>query len=524
MRQLLTIGTVLSVLLIFLTGCTRERPRYVIGVSQCSDDIWREKQNAELRMGAYLQGDVELRFAAAFDSDERQVQQIDSLVATGIDLLIVAPNQVQTISPAIDRAYDKGIPVIVFERKTNSQKYTAFISADNYEMGRVMGEYIASQLDGKGRVMEIMGLKGSSPAIERHNGFADALKNYPGIDIVATLQGDWTEESGYNAMKQWLDSHQSSSFSHQSIDFVFGQNDRMAIGARKAVANSSFFTLHSSFFCGIDGLPGEDGGIRLVRDSILDASYIYPTHGDKIIELAVDILDGKPFEKETMMMSALVTRDNARVLLMQNEEIMRQSNYLDQLHSRADGYLQQLGTQRTITWLACGFIVLLLVAIVLFYLYYLSKVKLQHERVVNTLWNLKPEDIPTPPAVEQTESPENEEPAEEQNDPAATSIFIARFKEAVEARLADSDISVEDLAADMNLSRVQLYRKVKAITGSSPVELLRTTRLSRGYQLLLTSDLSISEVAYQVGFTAPSYFTKCFKEKFGMLPGDVKSS
>ena len=104
MRQLLTIGTVLSVLLIFLTGCTRERPRYVIGVSQCSDDIWREKQNAELRMGAYLQGDVELRFAAAFDSDERQVQQIDSLVATGIDLLIVDPNQVQTISPAIDRA------------------------------------------------------------------------------------------------------------------------------------------------------------------------------------------------------------------------------------------------------------------------------------------------------------------------------------------------------------------------------------------------------------------------------------
>ena len=523
MRQLLTIGTVLSVLLIFLTGCTRERPRYVIGVSQCSDDIWREKQNAELRMGAYLQGDVELRFAAAFDSDERQVQQIDSLVATGIDLLIVAPNQVQTISPAIDRAYDKGIPVIVFERKTNSQKYTAFISADNYEMGRVMGEYIASQLDGKGRVMEIMGLKGSSPAIERHNGFADALKNYPGIDIVATLQGDWTEESAVKATKQWLSKEQTAN-SQKPIDFVFAQNDRMAMGARKVLLSSSYPYSSSPQFCGIDGLPGEDGGIRLVRDSILDASYIYPTHGDKIIELAVDILDGKPYEKETMMMSALVTRDNARVLLMQNEEIMRQSNYLDQLHSRADGYLQQLGTQRTITWLACGFIVLLLVAIVLFYLYHLSKVKLQHERVVNTLWNLKPEDIPTPPAVEQTESPENEEPAEEQNDPAATSIFIARFKEAVEARLADSDISVEDLAADMNLSRVQLYRKVKAITGSSPVELLRTARLNRGYQLLLTSDLSISEVAYQVGFTAPSYFTKCFKEEFGMLPGDVKSS
>ena len=222
-------------------------------------------------------------------------------------------------------------------------------------------------------------------------------------------------------------------------------------------------------------------------------------------------------------MSALVTRDNARVLLMETEEIMRQSNYLDQLHSRADGYLQQLGTQRTITWLACGFIVLLLVAIVLFYLYHLSKVKLQHERVVNTLWNM--DTPPSPPEGDITAgeaSPRGGLEGGESDEPAAVSHFITRFKEAVEARLADSDVSVEDLAADMNLSRVQLYRKVKAVTGSSPVELLRTARLNRGYQLLLTTDLSISEVAYQVGFTAPSYFTKCFKEEYGMLPGDIR--
>ena len=512
MQKILTLGTVLSLALIVLAGCAREKPRYVIGVSQCSEDIWREKQNAELRMGAYLQDNVELRFAAAYDSDERQVQQIDSLVATGIDLLIVAPNQVQTISPAIDRAFDKGIPVIVFERKTNSQKYTAFISADNYEMGRVMGEYIASQLNGKGRVMEIMGLKGSSPAIERHNGFTDALKDYPGIEIVATLQGDWTEESAYNAMKQWLERGERNA---EGIDYVFGQNDRMAMGARRAVANSKLYTLNSTLFCGIDGLPGEDGGIRLVRDSILDASYIYPTHGDKIIERAIDILEGKSYEKETHLMSALVTHDNARVLLMQNEEIMHQSDYLDQLHHRTDNYLQELGTQRAITWLACAFILLLLIVFVLFYMYHLSKVRLRHERVVNTLWNMETPQQAQPqplPVSEGSEYSQDEVP-----------VFITRFKEAVEARLDDSDVSVEDLAADMNLSRVQLYRKVKAITGSSPVELLRTARLNRGYQLLLTTDLSISEVAYQVGFTAPSYFTKCFKEEFGLLPGDLKN-
>ena len=436
------------------------------------------------------------------------MQQIDSLVATGIDLLIVAPNQVATISPAIDRAYDKGIPVIVFERKTNSQKYTAFISADNYEMGRVMGEYVASQLQGKGRVMEIMGLEGSSPAIERHNGFADALKSFPNIEITAMLQGDWTEESGVKAVKAYQGDL-------SNIDFVFGQNDRMAMGARKTLS-----TLHpqlSTKFCGIDGLPGEDGGIRLVRDSILDASYIYPTHGDRIIQLAVEILEGKPYEKETRLMSALVTRDNARVLLMQNEEMMRQSDYLHQLHVRADTYLQQLDTQRMVTFLAVGVIILLLVIMVLFYLYHLKKIAIQRERVVNTLWNMKPEDIPqaTP------EAPESHEEATE-DEPVAVSLFITRFKEAVEKRLDESELSVEDLAADMNLSRVQLYRKVKSFTGSTPVELVRTARLNRGYQLLLTTDKSISEVAYQVGFSAPSYFTKCFKEEYGMLPGDLR--
>ena len=500
-----------------MSSCQQEDNHYVIGISQCSADIWREKQNAELRMGAYLQNNVELRFAAAYDSDERQIEQIDSLVATGIDLLIVAPNQVQTISPAIDRAYDKGIPVIVFERKTNSQKFTAFISADNYEMGRVMGEYVAGQLHGKGRVMEIMGLKGSSPAIERHNGFTDALRQYPDINVVATLQGDWTEESAFKATEQWL-SQQPKEVSQQPIDFVFGQNDRMAIGARKALAihHSPAKRPHPRF-CGIDGLPGENGGIRLVRDSILDASYIYPTHGDKIIQLAVEILEGKPYQKETRLMSALVTRDNARVLLMQDEEMMRQAEYLDQLHNRADNYLQQLDTQRVVSWMAVGVIMLLLITMVLFYLYYLKKTAIQREHVVNTLWNLKPEDIPqaTPKASENHEEPTDDEPV-------AASLFITRFKEAVEARLTESELSVEDLAADMNLSRVQLYRKVKSFTGSTPVELVRTARLNRGYQLLLTTDKSVSEVAYQVGFSAPSYFTKCFKEEYGMLPGDVR--
>ena len=544
MRKILS-AAAWAVIIWLCTGCTTSEKHYVIGVSQCSKDIWRDKQNAELRMGTFFNEGVELRFAAAYDSDERQIEQIDSLLDSGIQLLIVAPNQVATISPAIDRAYDRGIPVIVFERKTNSQKYTAFMSADNYEMGHQMGQYIATRLKGHGQMVEVMGLKGSSPAIERHKGFVDAIAAYPNLKVVATLQGDWTEETAYEKTLEWRQQHPDV-----AVDLVFGMNDRSATGARKAFLEVNKSDSQQPLYCGIDGLPGKDGGIRLVRDSILEASYIYPTYGDRLLQLAIDILDGKPYQKEIRMQSALVTHDNANVLLMQTDETLRQGAYLEQLHEKADNYLHKLDTQRAITWLACGVIVLLLVVIVLLYLYHLGKVNMRRERVVNTLWNLKSEDIATEELTtgsqqqkadgkeptangrqltagsEETTADNQEATADSQettgdNPEPSTSYFIARFKEVVEASLENSELSVEDLAASMNLSRVQLYRKVKNITGSTPVELLRTARLNRSYQLLLTTDRSVSEIAYQVGFTAPSYFTKCFKEAYGMLPGEV---
>ena len=155
---------------------------------------------------------------------------------------------------------------------------------------------------------------------------------------------------------------------------------------------------------------------------------------------------------------------------------------------------------------------------------------MQRERVVNTLWNMEPQKASPSPSkggdVQIDDATQNSVSSGNQTSPlegtGEASPFLSRFREAVEARLSDSDLSVDDLAADMNLSRVQLYRKVKAVTGSSPVELLRTARLNHAYQLLLTTDKSVSEVAYAVGFTAPSYFTNCFKEEYGMVPGDVR--
>ena len=500
----------LSWCVMLMAACSGEKPHYIIGVSQCSEDIWRSWQNAEMEMESNFHDGVELRFATALGDSKRQIQQIDSLVESGIQLLIVAPNQRSSVKSAIDRAYDKGIPVIVFERKTDSQKYTAFVSADNYEMGRLMGEYVVSRLDGKGNVLEVAGLKGSSPAEERHKGFFDALAQYPEVKVVKMLQGDWTEPTAYQAVKDYKGDL-------NNIDVVFGHNDRSAMGARKVFQERQ---AKMPLFCGIDGLPGENGGIRQVRDSLLDASYIYPTRGDLLLQLALDILEGKPYSKETLLTSALVTRDNAKVLLLESDEVARQAQKLDKLQMQASSYLKQLDTQRTITLMALILVALLLLTMVLFYLYHRSKVSAQRERVVNNLWNME-----VPEVAESSESPGEKpsEAAESEQEETPEPLFIVRFKDVVEKRLSDSTLSVDDLAAAMNLSRVQLYRKVKAISGSSPIELLRTARLNRGYQLLIQTNKTVSEIAYEIGFTAPSYFTRCFKNEFGISPSDIQA-
>ena len=738
----------LSLTCLTFLSCADKQEKFIIGVSQCSADIWREKQNDELRVGAYMHDNVELRFASAYDSDERQIQQIDSLVAQGIDLLIVAPNQVATVSPAIDRTYDSGIPVIVFDRKTNSKKYTASASADNYEMGRVLGEHIASRLNNSGTIVEIKGLKDSSPAIERHNGFTDAVKQYPGLSIVGTAQGDWTEQSAYVSVKQML-----SKMSQQTvddIDYVFAQNDRMAMGGRKAFQEYKKEHPDSKqslpLFSGIDGLSGKGGGIQLVRDTILDATYIYPTLGDQLLNLALNILEKKPYETENLYKATLVTSDNAEAILMTTEEADRQATYLDQLHEKVSEYMKLIDNQRLFNVLTLCALGLLLLTIVSVYLYFQQRARIHEERehmtqdkldfytqishqlrtpltllkgpveelansdlyanasdegkalldivlrntqqlkflIDKVLDNATSENVnDIQPALEQmnineaiprediivdtldyqeskrptllivddnddirlylrsilqshydvfeaadgelgleqahlevpdliisdvmmpnmnglefckrikhdvatshipvilltaramnehqvegyesgadayitkpfdknvllsrisnllqsrkylkllfgqkTENWQETVDSTEQSDAELSNIemrestFINKLNEIIRDKMSISDLSVEDIGSDIGLSRVQLYRKVKALTGISPVELLRKQRLQRANTLLSTTDKTISEIAYEVGFTAPSYFTKCFKDEYGVLPGEARS-
>lgn len=337
---------------LFSSCSTKEKKRFVIGVSQCSEDVWREKLNEELRIAALYYNDVELDIQTANDDVRLQTKQIDDFTNKDVDLLIVAPGQV-SISPAIDRAYEKGIPVIIFDRRTRSDKYTAYIGADNRSIGSAMGRYLASV--GEDDVVELCGLSSSSPAIERAEGFDSIAGGNNKINITRKLYADWTEKGAYNVVDSML------SAAPPRFSCLFAHNDRMAVGARKACQKHGI-DVSKIRFCGIDAMPEEGGGMQLVNKGELFASYTYPTRGDAVMQLAMNILTGKKYERENQLLSALVTHDNAHVLLMQYDETMRQQERLTTLRSRVDQAANDFQTQRIYLIILISFLILLIVA------------------------------------------------------------------------------------------------------------------------------------------------------------------
>ena len=358
--------------LVFSACSDNNVKKYVIGVSQCSEDIWRDKLNNELVMSTYQHDNVTLKFASANDNDRLQKQQIEQFIKEGVNLLIVSPNQIHTISSVIDKAYDAGIPVILFDRKTDSKKYTAFIGADNYEAGYEIGNFIGQQLDGKGNIAEICGLQASSPAIERNRGFMDALKDYSGIKVIARKHGDWVKESGVMAMDSVL------SQTKEPIQYVFAQNDRMALGALQSIKKHKVKGIR---IVGIDALPVPGGGMENVRDGNLEASYIYPTRGDSVMQLALNILEKKPYKRDNYLKGALVTKANANVLLMQNEEMNKQTARLNALHGKVDTYLVQYNHQKM--YIVLFSIILLLLIGIMVYIYRTILMKRRIEEEAN---------------------------------------------------------------------------------------------------------------------------------------------
>ena len=336
-----------------LMSCTQKHTRYRIGVSQCSDDEWRHKMNNEIVREALFYDGVEVEIRTAKDNNRNQIADIKYFIDKKVDLLIVAPNEAAAITPVVEKAYRQGIPVVVIDRKILSDKYTAFVGADNYEIGKDVGQYILNRLHGKGKVLEITGLEGSTPAMERHKGWTDVLKEEPGMEITASVDGAWLQSVAGEKMDSVFQTN-------KNIDLVFAQNDRMAIGAYLSARQQQLEK--EMLFVGIDALPGKEYGVEQIINGVLDATFIYPTGGDKVVQVAMDILEKRPYERDTKLSTALVDKTNARVMQLQTDHITEQDGKIERLNNQVNEYLSRYSAQ-TMFLYACLIILLLFAAL-----------------------------------------------------------------------------------------------------------------------------------------------------------------
>lgn len=483
-------------MVLFFASCTERK--VLIGVSQCCGGKWREKVNNEMRLAQYQYKDVDFWFTTAENDGQLQARQIDSMIAKKVDLIVVAPDNVNDVTPAIERAYRAHIPVILFDRKVKDSHYTAYIGGDNVEAGRVVARFMVEKLKGEGTVVEITGLKDASPVIERHRGFHEVMKKYPGIKVV-TLDSNWKIERAQELMKQYLDKGGHA-------DGVFGHNDLSAIGAFQEAERRGIYK--QMVIVGIDGLPGIWEGVDRVKRGMFAASYVYPTQGEKVIELAMNILQGKPYKKDNYLQSFLATPENCDAINLQYQELESKVQDMDRISHSLDRYTWVARLQQWMIVIA--FIIVLVLLAVIYYIYKVYRKKLHPKQEVARNMAESISQNKEEWSSELTKLDESER------------YFIDRFKKKVIERMGDANLKMDDLGAEMQLSKVQMYRKVKALTGKTPAELLKEMRMQRAYTLLQQTDKTISEVAAEVGFAVPGYFSTCFKKQFGILPTEMR--
>ncbi|MBR1410164.1 MAG: substrate-binding domain-containing protein [Prevotella sp.] len=715
-------------LLIMLTACSKQNSVYKIAVSQCSVGNWRSKVNNEMLAAQHLfEQDVEVEIINCYDQSDVQVRQIDSLAESGIDLLVVAPNDYKEVAPALKRAKERGIPIVLFDRMSNSDDYTAFIGSDNVAIGSLAGTYaveLATQTESHS-VLEITALQKTSPAHDRHQGFSVVMEKHPEIDY-RCIFGDWDDNHTYDILSKELREGRRP-------DVVFCHSDFMAMGAHRAVAEANME--QEVKVIGVDGLPGPNEGIEGVQKGWLAGTCVYPTHGEEIVKLALNILNGKPYERINYLNIMMITPQNADMISRYANELKSQNEDLVVIQDKLENYFGLYHVQTKIIWAAVLAIILLIVAVALTWLavqqtrkahrkqkalndeqtrFYTNashqlktpltliagpvKQLLEHdvlkgddrglleivERNVNQLESLVSNVLNFRREIQATISDDtvmnttktnvpkdiihethlemlNQEDAEElpniliveDNDdmrhylrtlladrfyvieasdgqnglklaresvpdiivsdvmmpvmdglqlckhlkedfitshipvilltarseehqqmegyesgadayltkPFSANLLISRIynllnnrkqlrsmfdgskqsnmtdevklttqdklfidqlKEAINSNLSNPNLKMDELGEQLGISRVQLYRKVKTLTGLSPVELLRQMRLQKAKTLLNSTTKTVAEIAYEVGFNSSSYFSNCFKKQFGKLPMELR--
>lgn len=333
-------------LLAAMCGCRREKT-YRIGVSQCSQDDWRSKMNEEINREIMFHEDATVEIRSADDDNARQIADIRYFADNGFDIIIVSPNEAAALTPVIKEVYEKGIPVIVFDRNILGDSYTARIGVDDIGLGRSAAHYALSLVRPGSKALEVYGLRGSTPAEDRHKGFTEEFVSGGGT-VVASEAADWNKEDAVPLVDSLLRRH-------PEVRLIFAHNDRMAIGASEVARKMGRDSIR---IIGIDAAPSI--GIQAVADSVIDATFLYPTEGHRLIRTALSILKGEKYDRETILpVSSAVDLSNADILLLQNEALKEETGKMRLLKNRIDDYWAQHSSQTSLFYASIAIIILL---------------------------------------------------------------------------------------------------------------------------------------------------------------------
>ena len=340
--------------LIVLCGCTSsgKQKKHVIGLSQCMlDDAWRQAMINDMRIEASNYDDVEIIIKDAQNNNETQIQQIRDLIRQKVDVLIISPYQSEPITAVAEEAYRAGIPTIITDRKVNTDQYTSFVGANNYEIGLAAGNYAANYLPPNAIILEIWGLTQTSPAQERHKGFVDALREREDLSF-RKIEGQWLVDTARMELRKLEHPEQ--------IDFVYAHNDMMAIAAREYFMAWDSIRGRDLRIIGVDAVAG--AGLEAVEDGRINASFLYPTGGEQVIRTAMRIIQGEPVDKFIPLRTAPVDHQSARTLLLQADQLQKYRQRIEAQRSRIDGLSDRFYFLRNslgvISLLMIGFIAL----------------------------------------------------------------------------------------------------------------------------------------------------------------------
>jgi ABC-type sugar transport system substrate-binding protein/DNA-binding response OmpR family regulator/nitrogen-specific signal transduction histidine kinase len=363
-----------------LVACKQKQSDKIkVGFSQAmTTDDWRKQMNSSIKIEASLQPEVELKISDANNNIEKQIDDIERFISNKVDVIIVSPIQSKPLTAVVEKSIKAGIPVLVVDRKINSEKYTAYLGADNIEIGRIAARYIASHSKGYGSIIEITGANGSSPAYERSLGFGQVLKENKHIKVENTINGDWEGESVKEPLKAIL-------LQNPNIEYIFAHNDRMALSAWET---AKMVGLEKKIkFIGVDGLNTVNGGIELVKSGVLDGTILYPTGGNEALKLALKMYNKEPIAKNNILNTIVIDKNNAEIIENQMDKVDQQQAVIDSQQGAIKVQEREYASQNNLVRLLSFFLVIIL-SLTIYSIYStisISRKKKQLERINQTV-------------------------------------------------------------------------------------------------------------------------------------------